>query len=144
MSAIHHNCETKTKTHSSNVLIIVNLPVASSLYVTSQSLMKSNRDSLSNISLLRDETTKRSPLSYIEPSTILICPARLSKDGSENSKMVIYSVMTIHVLVDPSQYWDRPCRNSLIGIHFQARKLYQDIFVFLLQLWKKFWDESWD
>jgi hypothetical protein len=67
----------------------------------------------------------------------VICPARLSKDGSESSKMAIYSMVLIQVLVDPSQYWDRSCRNSLIGIHFQAPELYQDTFAFLLQLCKK-------
>jgi hypothetical protein len=120
MSSRDHNSKAKTKTYSSNVLIIVNLPVVSALYVTRPSWTKSNRDSLSNISLSRDEATKRSPLSYREPSTIVICPARLSKDGSERSKMAIYSVMKIHILVDPPQYWDRSCRSSLIGSHFQA------------------------
>jgi hypothetical protein len=134
MSSIHHNAKTKIKTYSANVLIIVNLPVVSSLNVTSQSLMKSNGDSLSNISLSRDEATKRSPLSYRQHATIAICPAQLSTDGSESSKMAIYSVMTIQVRVDPSQYWDRSCRISLIGIHFQAPELYQDTFVALLQL----------
>jgi cell wall assembly regulator SMI1 len=56
------------------------------------------------------------------------------KDGSESSKMAIYSVMTIHVLVDPSQYWDESYRSFLIGIHFQAPVLYQDTFIFLFQL----------
>jgi hypothetical protein len=82
MSSVHYNCKTKVKPHSSNVLIIVNLPVASSFDVVSPSSMKSNRDSLSNISLSRDEATKTSPLSYRQGSMILICPARLSKDGS--------------------------------------------------------------
>jgi hypothetical protein len=118
MSSVYHNRKTKIKPHSSNVPIIVNLPVVSSLYVISQSSMKSNRDSLSNISLSRDEATKTSPLSYRQDFTILICPARLSRDGSESSKMAIYSVMAILVLVVPSQYWDRSCRSSLIGIHF--------------------------
>jgi hypothetical protein len=118
MSSVHHKPKTKIKTHSSNVLIIVNLRVVSSLYVTSQSWKTLNKDSLSNISLSKDGATKKSPLSYRQPSTILICAARLSKDGSKSSKMPIYSVMTIHVLVDPSQYWDRSCRSSLIGIHF--------------------------
>jgi hypothetical protein len=143
-SSVYHNPKTKIKTHSSNVLIIVNLPVVSSFYVISASSMKSNRDSLSNISLSRDGATKRSPISYREPSTILICPAQLSKNGSERSKMAIYSVMTILVLVDPSQYSDRFCRSFLIGIHFQALGLYQNTFVLLLQLWKKSWDEGWD
>jgi hypothetical protein len=58
--------------------------------------------------------------------------------------MAIYSVMTIHLLVDPSQYWDRPCRSSLIDIHFQEPEWYQDTFVFLFQLWKKSWDEMRD
>jgi hypothetical protein len=133
-SSVNHNPETKIKTHSSNVLIIVNLRVVSSLYVISQLSMKSNKDSLSNISLSRDGATKRSPLSYTEPSTILICPAQLSKDGSESSKMTIYSVMTIRVLVGPSQYSDRFCRSSLVRIHFQAPELYQDTFAFLFQL----------
>jgi hypothetical protein len=120
MSSVHDNPKITIKTHSSNVLTIVNLPVALSLDVSGQSSMKSNRDSLSSISLSRDGATKRSPLSYRESSTILICPARLSKDGSESSKMAIYSVMTILVLADPSQYSDRFCRSSLIDIHFQA------------------------
>jgi hypothetical protein len=144
MSSVHHNPKTKIKTYSSHVLRIVNLSLASSLHITSQSSMKSNRDSLSNMSLSRDGATNTSPLSYRQPSTILICPARLSKDESESWKMAIYSVMTIHVLVDPSQYWNRSCRSSWIGIHFQAPELYQETFLFLLQLWKKSWDESWD
>jgi hypothetical protein len=120
MSSVHYNRKTKIKPHSSNVLIIVDLPVASSLYVTSQSSMKSNRDSLSNISLSRDGATKTSQLSYRQRSMILICSVRLSKDGSESSKMAIDSVTAILVLVDPSQYRDQSCRSSLIGIHFQA------------------------
>jgi hypothetical protein len=75
MSSIYHNPKTKIKTYSSNVLVIVNLPVISSLYVTTQSWTKSNRDSLSNISFSRDGATKRSPLSYRQSSTIVICPA---------------------------------------------------------------------
>jgi hypothetical protein len=134
MSSIHHNPKTKIKTYSSNVLIIVNLPVGSTPHVSSQSWTKSNRDSLSNISLSRDGTTKRSPLSYRQLSTIVICPARPSKDGSEGSKMAIYSVMTILVLVDPSQYWEQSCSSSLIGIHFQAPEVSQDTFAFFLQL----------
>jgi hypothetical protein len=84
MSPIHHSTKTKTKTHSSNVLIIVNHLVLSSRDVTGQSWTKSNGDSLSNISFSRDGTTKRSSLSHRQPSTILLCPARLSKDGSES------------------------------------------------------------
>jgi hypothetical protein len=140
MSSIHHN----SKTYSSDVRIIVDLPVVLALYVTSHSWTKLNRDSLSNISLSRDGATKWSLLSYIQPSTILLCPTWLSKDGSESSKMAIYPVMTIRVLVDPSPYSDQSCRSSLIGIHFQAPELYQDTFVFFLQLWKKSGDESWD
>jgi hypothetical protein len=134
MSSIHHNSKTKIKTYSCRVLIIVNLPVVSSLYVTTRSWTESNRDSLSNISLSRDGARKRSPLSYREPSTILLCPVLLSKDRSESSKRAIYPAMTIRLLVDRCQYWDRPCRNSLIGIPFQAPQLYQDTFTFLLQL----------
>jgi hypothetical protein len=37
MSAIHHNRETTPKTHSSDVLIIANLPVRPSLFVKGQS-----------------------------------------------------------------------------------------------------------
>jgi hypothetical protein len=144
MSQTHHNTKTRTKTYSSNVLIIVNLPVVSSRYVTDQSWRKSNRDSWSNISLSGDGATKRSPLSYRQVSMILLCPTRLSKDGSESSKMAIYPVMTIRVMVDPCQYSDQSCRSSLIGIHFQAPELYQDTFAFLLQLRKKSWDKSWD
>jgi hypothetical protein len=46
MSAIHPNYETKTKTkaHSSDVLIIVNLPVGPSLFVKGQSWTKSNSE----------------------------------------------------------------------------------------------------
>jgi transposase len=35
---------------------------------------------------------------------------------------------------DPSQYWDRSCRSFLIDIHFEAPELYQETFVFFLQL----------
>jgi hypothetical protein len=108
----------------------VNLPVVSSLYIASQSWTKSNRDSLSNISVSKDEATKRSPLSDRQPSTILLCPAPLSKNGSGSSKMAIYHVMTIRVLVDPCQHSDQSCSSSLIGIHFQAPELYQDTFAF--------------
>jgi hypothetical protein len=101
MPSIHPSAKIKTKTYSSNALIIVNLPVPSSLYVTSPSSMKSNRDSLSNISSSRDGATKRSPLSYRKLSRILPCPTGLSKDGSESSKMAILHVMTIPALADP-------------------------------------------
>jgi hypothetical protein len=134
MSSVNHNTKTKIKPHSFNVLIIVNLHVVSSLDVKSRSSMKSNRDSLSNISSSRDGATKRSPLSYRQRSMILLCPARLSKDGSESSKMAIYPVMTIRVLIDPCQYSDQSCRSSLIGIHFQAPELDQGTFAFFLQL----------
>jgi hypothetical protein len=134
MSPLHHNIKTGTKIYSSIVLRILNLSVVPSLSVTSQSWTKSNKDSLSNISFSRDGATKGSPLNYRQPSTILLCAARLSKDGSESSKLAIYPVMTIRVLVDPSQYSDQSCRSSLIGIHFQAPELYQDTFAFLLQL----------
>jgi hypothetical protein len=134
MSSVHHNHKTKIKPHSSRVLIIVNLPVVSSLDVTSRASMNSNRDSMSNIALSRDGATKISPLSYRQHSMILICPARLSNDGSESSKMTIYPVMTIRLLVDPSQYSDQSCRSSLLGIHFQAPELYQDTFALFPQL----------
>jgi hypothetical protein len=57
--------------------------------------------------------------------------------------MAIYPVITIRVLVDPCQYSDKSCSNSLFGMHFQARKLYQGTFAFLRELWKKSWDECW-
>jgi hypothetical protein len=144
MSLMHHKTKTTAKTYSSNVLIIVNLPVVSGLYVTTGSWTKSNKDSLSNISLSRDKATKRSPLSYKQPSTILLYPGQLSKDGSESSKMAIHHLMTIRVLVDPSRYSDQSCRSFLLGIHFQTPELYQDTFPFLCQLWKKSWDKSCD
>jgi hypothetical protein len=144
MSPLHHNTKTETKTCSPNVLIIVNLPVVSSLDVTSQSWTKSNKDSLSKISFSRDGTTKGSPLNCRQPFTFLLCPARLSKDGSESSKTAIYLVMTIRVRLGPCKNSDQSCRSSLIGVHFQAPDWYQDTFPFLLQLWKKSWDESWD
>jgi hypothetical protein len=130
MSPIHHN----TKTYSSNALIIVNLPVVLPLCVATQSWTNSNRASMSNISLSRDGTAKRSPLSYIQPSTILLCPAQLPKYGLESSKMAIYFVMTIRVRYDPSQYSDQSFGSSLIGIHFQALEVYQDTFAFRFQL----------
>jgi hypothetical protein len=144
MSSIHHSTKTKTKSYSSHVLITVNLSVVLLRDGHSQSWTKSNGDSSSNMSLSRDGATKRLPLSYAQPSTILLCPVWLSKDRSYSSKMAIYPVMTIQVLVDPSQYWDRSCRNYLIGMHFRAPELYQDTFAFLLQLRKKSRDESWD
>jgi hypothetical protein len=102
--------------------------------MTSQSWTKLNRDSLSNISLSRDGATKESPLSYRQPSAILFCPARLSKDRLESSKMVIYPVMAIPILVNPCQYSNQSCRSFLIGMHFQAPELSQDTFTFLLQV----------
>jgi hypothetical protein len=144
ISPIHHNTKTKTKTYSSNALNIVNLSVALPLCVATQSCTKSNRDSLSNISLSRDAGAKRSPLSYRQPSRILLCLAQLPKHGSESSQMAIDSVLTIRVRDDSSQYSDQSCGSSLIGIHFQAPELYQDTFPFLCQLWKKSWAESWE
>jgi hypothetical protein len=108
MSPLHYNIKTGTKGYSSIVLIILNLSVVPSLSVTSQSWRKSNKDSLSNISFSRDGATKGSPMNYRQRSTILLCPARVSKDGSESSKLAIYPVMTIRILVDPSQYWGSP------------------------------------
>jgi hypothetical protein len=83
---------------------------------------------------IKERSNKKSPLSYRQPSTILISPVRLSKDGSESSQMAIYPAMTIRVMVEACRYWDRSCRSSLIGIHFQAPELYQETFVFLPQL----------
>jgi hypothetical protein len=104
MSAIHHISQTKTKTHSFGALVIENLSVASSRDVESQPWTRSNRDLLSDISTSRGGATKRSPLSYREPFTILLYPTRGSKDRSESSKTSIFHVMTIHTLVDPWQY----------------------------------------
>jgi hypothetical protein len=47
--------------------------------------------------------------------------------------MAIYLLMTIDILINPSQYSDQSCRNSLFGIHFQGSELYQDTFAFLLE-----------
>jgi hypothetical protein len=105
MSSMHHKPKTKTETYSSNVLVIVNLPVVSSLPVTSQSWTKSNRDSLSLF------------------SSIVKRWIRKFKNGD---------LFCDDVLVDPSQYLDHSCGSSLIGILFQAPELYQDTFVFLL------------
>jgi hypothetical protein len=100
MFAIHHISKTKTKTHPFNALIIENLSVASSRKVKRQSWTTSNRDSLSNISISRDETATRSPMSYSKPFMILLSPTWPSKDGSANAKMAIFHVVTMLGLFD--------------------------------------------
>jgi hypothetical protein len=101
MSSIHHISTTKIKFHLFDALVIEDLSAVSSIHIQSQSWTKSNRDSLSNISLSRDVATRRSLLNYRQLFAILLSPIRLSKDGSESSKMTILPVMMIRAPVKP-------------------------------------------
>jgi hypothetical protein len=103
--------------HIFGAVIIGNLSVASSRYVKSQFWTKSDRDSLSQISISKGGTIKRSPPSCRQPFIILLSPTRRSKDASESSTMATFHVMRILTLVDRWQDDDSSGSSSLTDVH---------------------------
>jgi hypothetical protein len=95
MSSTHYVSRTKTKSYSFDRPIIESLSAIWSVYVKSQSWTKPNRDLWLNISSSRDEAIKKSLPNYKPLLAVSLSPTRLSRDGSESSKMAISHVTSI-------------------------------------------------